>query len=140
MNGTKLNNEKHTNSLSEDDYIVMTSYLASTDTYEKMSKTIPPVIEEKHKTSVSQDQVGRNVDSFVICCICNCLLQPDIPEKPEEAKREVERETKENENEAKEIEKVKEANENDEDKRMSKAISSWMDSTQIPRVPKENLK
>jgi len=62
VNGTKLNNEKNTNSFSNDDYVMMTSFLPSTETYEKMEmrKNAPPIIEEKHNTPTTQDQVTKS--------------------------------------------------------------------------------
>lgn len=66
VNGTKLNNEKEKNSFQEDDYIVMASYLASsTDTYEKMTKIAPPVIEEKHE---------KIVRTLIPIYLCMCLF------------------------------------------------------------------
>lgn len=61
------------------------------------------------------------------------MLQPEIPEKTEETKKETVKETKE-------VEKEIKVEEGDEDKTMSEAIASWMDSTQILRIPKQNIK
>ena len=60
-------------------------------------------------------------------------MQPEIPQKTDETKHSVEKETKETVME-------KEANINDDDKTMSEAITQWMDSTQIPRLSKQDIK
>ena len=58
MHSTKLNNKKDINDFKEDDYVIMTSYVPSTDTYEEMTKRVPPAIEEKQKTpTITQDEV-----------------------------------------------------------------------------------
>ena len=107
----------------------------STDTYEKMCKNPAlPVIEEKYEIMVGQSQVRAKTNQFVMFLITPSIsLQPEILEEAEETKHEVEKETKE-------IEKEIEANISDEDKTMSEAITRWMDSTQIPRISKQNIK
>ena len=60
-------------------------------------------------------------------------MQPEIYEKIEETTKETVKETKA-------VEKEIKVEEGDEDKTMSEAIASWMDSTQIVRIPKQNIK
>ena len=67
-------------------------------------------------------------------------MQPEIYEKTEETTKETVKETKETVKETKAVEKEIKVEEGDEDKTMSEAIASWMDSTQIVRIPKQNIK
>ena len=60
-------------------------------------------------------------------------MQPEILEKAKETTKEIEKETKE-------VEKEIKVEESEEDKTMSEEIASWMDSTQIVRIPKQNVK
>lgn len=58
--------------------------------------------------------------------------ESEISEKAEESEisEKVKKATKE----------IQEANKNDDDKKMSDRITSWMDSTQITRISKQNVK
>ena len=84
MNGTKLNNEKEKNSFQEDDYIVMASYLASsTDTYEKMTKIVPPVKEEKHEKMVRNIFIAihTHITTYSFNCSQKYLRKPKRQQK-----------------------------------------------------------
>lgn len=54
------------NDFSEEDYVVMASYLVSTDTYEKMNANVLPAIEEKYETLEKKQEMPVNQDQVRI--------------------------------------------------------------------------